>query len=116
MALEAGGHKFCKVTFHENGRKFTRRYHKIIMQASDGRVHEILGDKLPESMDFYSGKALRGAHMAEVLMSPNKIKGTSILSEPSGWICKRDAFYLVLGFFFFQLVTVLAENAAFALM
>lgn len=115
MAQEASGRRFCKVSFNENGRTWNRRYHELTVQAADGRVHRISGSKLPDSMTFYSGVPLRGAHLAEVLMSPEEAKGTPFLPAAEGWISKRDVFYLVLGFFFFELITALAHGVAVAL-
>ena len=86
-----------------------------MVQSVDGRVHQLDGKNLPDSISLYSGVPLRGAHMAEVLLSPKEAKGTPLLPISTGWISKRDAFYLVLGFFFFELITALADGIAIAL-
>ncbi len=115
MALEAKGRRFCKVVHTENGRTSTRRIHVMIVQSADGRVHHLQGDRLPDSISLYSGVPHSGAHLAEVLLSPKDAKGTPLLPAPGGWISKRDAFYVVLGFFFFRLIEFLAEEVALAL-
>ena len=115
MALEAGGRRFCKVVHIENGRTVTRRIHAMMVQAADGRVHHLEGRALADSMTLISGVPYRGAHLAEVLLSPKDAKAS--LSLPTtGWISIRDAFFLVLGFFMFSLVRFLAEETALALM
>ena len=115
MALEAGGQRFCKVVHNENGRTSTRRIHTMMVQAADGRVHELKGKDLPDSITLHSGVSYRGAHLAEVLLNPKDAKASPILPT-TGWISKRDTFFLVLGFFFFSLVRFLAEESALALM
>ena len=87
----------------------------MMVQAADGRVHELVGCDLPDSISLYSGVSYRGAHLAEVLLNPKDAKASPILPT-TGWISKRDAFFLVLGFFFFSVVRFLAEQTALALM
>lgn len=115
MALEAKGRRFCKVVHNENGRSVTRRIHSMTVQAADGRTHQLEGRDLPDSLILHSGVLYRGAHLAEVLLSPKDAKA-SLLLPTTGWISKRDAFFLVLGIFIFNVITFLAEETAIALM
>jgi hypothetical protein len=87
----------------------------MTVQAADGRLHYLEGGDLPDSVMLYSGVSYRGAHLAEVLLNPKNAKASPILPT-TGWISKRDAFFLVLGFFFFSLVRFLAEETALVLM
>jgi len=87
----------------------------MMVQSVDGRVHHLNGRNLPDSISLYCGVPYSGAHLAEVLLSPKDAKGQPLLSTTSGWINKRDAFFLVLGFFFFRLISVLAEQVGLAL-
>ena len=87
----------------------------MTVQAADGRLHHLEGRDLPDSFTIHSGVSYRGAHLAEVLLNPKDAKASPILPT-SGWISKRDAFFLVLGFFIFNLITHLAEETAIALM
>ena len=116
MALEANGQRFCKVVHTENGRTSTRRIHSMMVQAADGRLHYLDDRKLPDSMTFFTGIPYRGAHAAEVLLSPKEAKGTPFLANQTGWLNKRDAFFIVLGMVFFRLIVALAEGFAQALM
>lgn len=115
MALEASGQRFCKVVHTENGRTWTRRIHTIMVQTANGHLHHLQGVNLPDSISLYSGVPYRGAHLAEVLLSPKEAKGTPLLPVESGWLTKRDAFFVVLGMFFFRLIALLAEGVAVAL-
>ncbi len=115
MALEARGQRFCKVIHTENGRTWTRRIHTMMVQSTDGRVHQLQGVKLPDSISLYCGVPYSGAHLAEVLLSPKDAKATPLLPASSGWLSKRDAFFVVLGVFFYKLIGSLAEAAAIAL-
>lgn len=116
MALEAGGQRFCKVVHTENARTWTRRIHTMTVQAADGRLHHLQGRELPDSISLYSGVSYRGAHLAEVLLNPKDAKATPLLPPAIGWISKRDAFFLVLGFFLFRMISILAQETAIALM
>ena len=115
MALEAKGQWFCKVVHTENGRTWTRRIQTILVQESDGRLHYLRGRLLPDSISLYTGVPYSGAHLAEVLLNPKDAKATPLLPAPSGWLSGRDAFFIVLGIFFYKLIGMLAEGVAIAL-
>lgn len=115
MALEASGRRFCKAVHIESGRTVTRRIHTMMVQAADGRLHKVDGKNLPDSISLYSGVPYEGGHLAEVLLNPKKVKASLVLST-SGWISKRDVFYLVLGMFSWHVISRLAEATAHALM
>jgi hypothetical protein len=115
MALIASDKRFCKVVHTENERIWTRRIHSMTVQAADGRLHHLDGDSLPDSISLYSGVTYRGAHLAEVLLNPKDAKASPAPLSDSGWISKRDAFFLAIGFFVFNLIAFLAEEAAIAL-
>ena len=115
MALEARGQRFCKVIHTENGRTWTRRIHTMMVQSADGRVHYIQDRDLPDSISLFCGVPYSGAHLAEVLLSPKDAKATPLLPASSGWLSKRDAFFVVLGVFSYKLIGLLAEAAAIAL-
>ncbi len=115
MALEANGKWFCKVVHTDNGRTWTRRIHILMVQSADGKLHYLQGKNLPDSISLYSGVPYSGAHLAEVLLSPKDAKAIPLLPAASGWISKRDAFFVALGFFFFRLIAILAEGVGVAL-
>ena len=90
----------------------------MTVQAADGRLHHLEGRDLPDSIGLYSGVSYRGAHLAEVLLSPKNAKASpTVLSAPTliGPISLRDAFFLLLGMFGFGLIFFLSEHAAIAL-
>ncbi len=115
MALKANNQKFCKVVHTENGRTWTRRIHSMMVQTADGKVHQLMGGNLPDSISLYTGVPHSGAHAAEVLLSPKNAPGKPFFTDQSGWLNKRDAFFVVLGMFCFRLIAALADSAAFAL-
>ncbi len=82
-----------------------------MIQAADGRLHQLSGDSLPELFMFYTGTPLTGAHLAEVLMNPRKAAGVPLVPSISGWLTKRDAFYIVLGMIAFRLIMLLADES-----
>lgn len=90
----------------ENGKSFVRRLHRIELQAADGRLHVITGDKLPDAMVTNAGHGHRGAHMAQILLKPNKIGPITRLwngreFEPDRrWPTSRDAIQWIIGMLF----------------
>ena len=115
MALEAGGRKYCKVIFTENGKSVTRRMHTMKVQAADGRLHVIEGEHLPEEMTFNSGVLYRGAHLGEVFLNPEDAKASPLLPPHTGVLSKRDATFILLGMFMYGLIFFLSQHAAIAL-
>ena len=87
----------------------------MMLQAADGRLHHLDGRDLPDSISLYPGVSYCGAHLAEVLVNPKNASASGILPT-TGWIPKRDAFFVALGFFFFSLIDFLAGETALALM
>ena len=87
----------------------------MTVQVANGRLHYLQRKSLPDSISLYCGVPYRGVHLAEVLLSPKEAKGTPFLADHRGWLNKRDAFNIVLGMFFFQLISLLAEGVAQAL-
>jgi len=115
MSLKAGKEEFCKVVHTENGRTTIRRIHTMIVQAADGRLHHIRGEKLPDSISLYTGKSQTGEHLAEVLLRPESAKGVPLETTIPSRSFARDVLLVVLGFFFCKLIEFLAEEAALAL-
>lgn len=87
----------------------------MMVQAVDGRVHQLLNENLPDTIILHCGVPYSGAHLAEVLLSPKNAKGTRLLPAASGWVSMRDLYYAALGVFFYELIGLLAEGAALAL-
>ena len=87
----------------------------MMVQAADGRLHQLSGVNLPDEISLHTGAPYHGAHAAEVLLSPKVAKGVPLLSNGSRWIGRRDGFFLVCGMFAFWLIATLAEQTAYAL-
>ena len=87
----------------------------MVVQAADGRVHHLSGNRLPDSISLYCGVPYSGAHVAEVLLNPGSAQAIPLLPNRAGWLGKRDAFFLTLGMFAFWLIATLAEESARAL-
>ena len=88
----------------------------MTVQVANGQLYYLEGKTLPDSISLYCGVPYRGAHLAEVLLSPKEAKGIPLLPTEPGWLTKRDAFFVVLGMFFFRLISLLSEAVAVALM
>ena len=95
MARKANGKRFCKLILTENGSTTT-------VVSRDAQRH--LQQHNP--MSHYRQVPYSGVHLAEMLLNPK---------EPDGWITKRDAICIAIGFFFYRLIGILAEEVALAL-
>lgn len=95
MAIEKPEGHHCKVTFHENGRVWSRRIHWMAVQAIDGGTYRIEGKGLPDSIDLYTGKSDDGKHFADVLLDPRlpRSRFFDFIQKPK----IRDVFYMWLG-------------------
>ncbi len=72
MALKQGASYFCKWLHFENGRLTHRRLHVLEIQARDGRMYSVTGDKLPEALVTSTGDKVQGQHVAQILLRPGK--------------------------------------------
>ena len=99
MALQQGSERFTKWTHVENGKVLTRRLHRMEVQARDGRMYVIKGDKLPDSIQTNCGQGYKGEHLAQILLHPDKIHtGSYELGTGGPWPNGRDALNFAIGF------------------
>ena len=71
-AKETDGHTLW---FHmENGKTVVRRIHTMQVQDRLGTIHSITKDNLPDVVHTSAGERFKGAHLAQILLKPEKIK------------------------------------------
>jgi hypothetical protein len=95
MALLQGTEHFTKWTHVENGKVFIRRLHRMEIQALDGRLYAITGEKLPDYIQTSCGQAYKGEHLAQILLRPGKFGPPPVPSRP--WPSFRDVCQIGLG-------------------
>lgn len=95
MALQQGTEHFTKWTHVENGKVLTRRLHRLEIQALDGRLYVIQGDRLPDYIQTSAGQGFKGEHLAQILLNPERMKAPPVPSQP--WPSFRDACQIGLG-------------------
>lgn len=102
MALKHGDTYFCKWLHFENGRLTHRRLHVLEIQARDGRIYSIQGDKLPQALVTSTGDKVQGEHVAQILLHPEKTKRLPLTIEktPSP-LTFRDIMAMIFGFWMF---------------
>ena len=60
--------------FHqENGKTMMQRIHRMEVQARTGIVYTIAKDDLPDVVHTSAGERFKGAHLAQILLKPEKI-------------------------------------------
>jgi hypothetical protein len=107
MALKQGSERYTMWTHVENGKVLSRRLHRIEVQARDGRLHVIEGDKLPDFLQTCAGVGYQGLHLAQILLKPGPIKLPLLSEEPRLWPTGRDTMNMALGFVGFILARFL---------
>ena len=100
MALRQNEERFTSWTHLENGKVMNRRLHRLEIQARDGRLHIVTGDKLPEFIGTCAGHGHKGAHVAEILLAPEKLSTRPAYQPPDmqPWPVSRDVVHMALGF------------------
>lgn len=104
MALNHKGVHFTRWTHVENGNVMNRRLHRIEVQANDGRLHVITGDRLPDFIQTNAGNGHSGKHIAQILLDPNRRTSSVIALESGPWPAMRDGVNLAIGFASFVLL------------
>jgi hypothetical protein len=108
MALKTndGGPSYTLWTHVENGKVMTRRIHRIEVQARNGLLYILHGDDLPDFIQTSAGHGYVGAHLAQILLSPEKLPKRTPYTAPDTkpfptW---RDIGCITVGFLAFLLV------------
>jgi hypothetical protein len=97
MALKHKEEHFTRWTHVENGQVLNRRLHRIEVQANDGRLYVITGDRLPDFIQTCTGVGHKGTHLAQILFNPNRQPKRFSLSDPEPWPSSRDVLMAVIG-------------------
>ncbi len=105
MAVKQGTAYFCKWLHYESGRLTHRRLNVLEIQARDGLVYTVQGDKLPQSLVTYTGDKVQGQNVAQILLHPEKTKRLPLMFEktPSP-LTFRDLVAMIFGFWLFPVV------------
>ena len=111
---ETDGHTMW---FHmENGKTIARRIHKMEVQARTGIVYTITKKDLPDVIHTSAGEGFKGAHLAQILLKPEKISQakpyTAAIANPFPSL--RDIGNMaigILGFLLLRFIIVLAAGA-----
>lgn len=103
MALHHGDEHYTKWMHIENGNMMVRRLHRIEIQARDGRLHVIRGDKLPDGFVTSAGHGHKGEHIAQILLRPDSIRQLSA-PDVDYWPKARDVLHFGLGVFGFLML------------
>ena len=110
-AKETDGHTLW---FHmENGKTVVRRIHTMQVQDRLGTIHSITKNNLPDVVHTSAGERFKGAHLAQILLKPEKIKKAQPFTAtvPNPFPSLRDLGNMafgVLGFLLLRFVIVLA--------
>jgi hypothetical protein len=96
MALRQGSESYTKWTHVENGRVVSRRLHRIVLQTPDGDLKMITGEKLPDSIQTWSGYAYQGENLTRTLLSHDSPQKRVLGQAPrpsakDGWWLPRAA-------------------------
>ena len=100
MGLKHGNEPhYTSWTHMENGKVMTRRLHEIEVQDRFGRVHRLKNEELPDTFITKVGQAYKGAHLATILLRPEKLPVPKAAPPDTvSWPNQRDVVNLLLGF------------------
>lgn len=75
MALksEKDSEQHTKWVHVENGKVMVRRIHRMEIQARTGVMYRLRGKDLPDFIQTSAGDGYKGAHLAQILLKPEKI-------------------------------------------
>lgn len=112
MSIVSGGERHCKMVHVENGRVTVRRIHHVLVQAIDGRLHSLTGERLPDAICVSSGLPNEESRAEIILGLPR---------APSFWVFvlslvdrkrARDLAFMFLGMCITVALSVMAEALA----
>ena len=103
MAIKQGTESFMKWVHMENGKTMVRRIHRLEVQARNGQLYILKGDKLPDTFVSQCGEGLKGEHLGQILLKPESMPKRTPCPAPNAnpWPCWRDIMSLGIGFFGF---------------
>ena len=100
MGLKHGNEpQYTMWTHRENGKVKHRRLHRMEVQDRFGRMHYLRDDDLPETIDTFSGQGYTGAHLATILLRPEKLRVPQAAPpDTAAWPNLRDVANFFIGF------------------
>ena len=99
MVHKNGSTHYTKWMFMENGRPTVRRIQRIEIQARDGRLYVVTGERLPDFVVLSTGHAHRGESVAQIIERPNTAVSPAMPDLPARgpWPAWRDVLHVVIG-------------------
>ncbi len=110
MAIKHGSQYFTRFVHLENGNVLNRRIHRLEIQARDGRMYVVQGDKLPDFIQLSTGAGHQGEHVGQILLNPQAAR---LLPSPETrpWPCGRDLLNVAVVFFAVAMLRFVASLA-----
>lgn len=114
MANKRADEQYMHFTFHENGKSFTRRLHRLEVQGPDGKLYILTGKDLPDMMSVYTGTGYKGEHLGEILLKPLKVRPwPKLVVETRPWPSSRDVLNIAIGLFVIAALNFISSVVAF---
>jgi hypothetical protein len=106
MAIKQDKECYTKWTHVESGKVLVRRIHRIEVQARNGGLYTLRGKELPDFIQTSAGEGHRGAHLAQILLSPESIPRRAPFVAPvaNPWPSLRDLMNVGIGFLAFVML------------
>ena len=113
MALISNSERYCTMTHHENGKRATtRRIFVIMVQAADGRVHQLEGERLPDSITIYTSNPNHRGSADILLGSPPSPSVRAFVTSFLNGARARDLSFMLLGMFVITVLITVADVLA----
>ena len=112
MSIISGGERHCKMVHVENGRVTLRRIHHVLVQAIDGRLHALTGDRLPDAICVATGLPHEEARAEIILGLPHAPSLWGFVVSLVDRKRARDLAFMFLGMVVTVALSVVAEAIA----
>ncbi len=74
--------QYMKWVHVESGKVMVRRIHRMDIQARTGAMYRLSGKDLPDFIQTSAGEGYKGAHVAQILLKPEKIQRRTPFTAP----------------------------------
>lgn len=112
MSIVSSGERYCKLMHVENGRVTVRRIYQVMVQAVDGRLYSLTGDRLPDAICIASSIPNEDARADIILGLPRVPTFWEFVPNYLDHKRTRDFAFMFLGMFITVALGVVAESVA----
>ncbi len=112
MSIVSSSERYCKMMHVENGRVTVRRIHHVMVQAVDGRLYALTGERLPDAIVIATGAPNEKARAEIILGVPRAPSFWAFAGSLVDHKRARDLAFMLLGMVVTVALSVVADAVA----